>query len=442
MLLTISYEKFAKIICITDKITTENQKNKCPKTSDQVGRIKGHPGITDEGPLGKDDKKCQWCGRVFKHVNKHLWRCKMRPAELTTEPQARGDDIRNTMSEQGTSQVNNHSATMGPARSDIQFHYKDKEPPAMEIEVTKKLKLPTAAERGLWKGVDEDLIVLINSVSAEDEVARLEKVEKLIYSYLASRFSEEELKRPYTPRKVKENKETKTLRLAKREAKRQKREAKRNNDKNCIATAKSEYLKLVRLHNKSRRNELRKKKKKENKKEQEQFKRNPFQFGKTLLDGKKKIDPPTFSKEVADSFFKSEYCDKDRGALFGKLAGLPDAPVPKKAFEMGKLRWEEFEEKLKSRRNKSSPGPNGVPYLVYKRCPRVSKVVFNILDQLWERKEVPLQWRIGEAILIAKTEDLSDPSKFRNITKTNTSGKLQMGLLADKMLDYMVKKAI
>ena len=172
----------------------------------------------------------------------------MRPAELTTEPQARGDDIRNTMSEQGTSQVNNHSATMGPARSDIQFHYKDKEPPAMEIEVTKKLKLPTAAERGVWKGVDEDLIVLINSVSAEDEVARLEKVEKLIYSYLASRFSEEELKRPYTPRKVKENKETKTLRLAKREAKRQKREAKRNNDKNCIATAKSEYLKLVRLH--------------------------------------------------------------------------------------------------------------------------------------------------------------------------------------------------
>ena len=105
--------------------TTKQNTDKCPKTSDQVGSIKGQPGLTDEGPLGNDDKKCQWCKRVFKHVNKHLWRCKMRPAELVTEPQARGDDIRNIMSEQGTSQVNNHSASRVPASSDIQFHYKE-----------------------------------------------------------------------------------------------------------------------------------------------------------------------------------------------------------------------------------------------------------------------------------------------------------------------------
>ena len=53
-------------------------------------------------------------------------------------------------------------------------------------------------------------------------------------------------------------------------------------------------------------------------------------------------------------------------------------------------------------------------------------------------KIVPLKWRFGESVLISKTEDLSDPSNFRNITKTNTSGELNMGILADKMLDYMV----
>ena len=68
----------------------------------------------------------------------------------------------------------------------------------------------------------------------------------------------------------------------------------------------------------------------------------------------------------------------------------------------------------------------------------MAKVVFKLLDSLWGIQRVPLQWRVGEAILIAKTEDLDDPSKFRNITKTNTSGKLQMGLLADRMLEYMV----
>ncbi|XP_063693624.1 uncharacterized protein LOC134825376 [Bolinopsis microptera] len=71
----------------------------------------------------------------------------------------------------------------------------------------------------------------------------------------------------------------------------------------------------------------------------------------------------------------------------------------------------------------------------------MAKAVFKLLDSLWESQRVPLQWRVGEAILIAKTEDLDDPSKFRNITKTNTSGKLQMGLLADRMLEYMVSNS-
>ena len=280
--------------------------------------------------------------------------------------------------------------------------------------------------------------MLVNNVVAEDEESRLEKVEKLVYSYLASRFSEEEAKKPRVPQKEKENRETRVIRLAKREAKKTKREAKRSKDNNLLAKAKTEYLRLVRLHNKSRRNELRKKKKKENKKEQSQFKQNPFQFGKKLLDGEKKNKPPNFSKEVADRFFKKEYCDKERSALYGNLKGLPDAPAPETAFEMERLDWDEFQKKLKSRRNKSSPGPNGVPYLVYKRCPRMAKVLFKLLDSLWGIQRVPLQWRVGEAILIAKTEDLDDPSKFRNITKTNTSGKLQMGLLADRMLEYMV----
>jgi hypothetical protein len=58
------------------------------------------------------------------------------------------------------------------------------------------------------------------------------------------------------------------------------------------------------------------------------------------------------------------------------LAGIPDAPVPKTAFAMGKLLWTEFQKKLKSRKNKSSPGHNGVPYVVFKRCEGVARVSY------------------------------------------------------------------
>ena len=56
--------------------------------------------------------------------------------------------------------------------------------------------MPTAREKGLWKGVEDDLAVIVYGVSAEDEGKWLDRPEKLIYSYLASQFSEEE-KRPY-----------------------------------------------------------------------------------------------------------------------------------------------------------------------------------------------------------------------------------------------------
>ena len=147
---------------------------------------------------------------------------------------------------------------------------------------------------------------------------------------------------------------------------------------------------------------------------------------------------PTFTKEDTDRLFKNEYSDKERGVLYQKLEGLPEAPEPEFSFTMDKLCRADFDKKLKNRRNKSSPGPNGVPYVVYKRCPHITHTVYLLLNNLWQEKTVPLQWRFGEAILIPKSEELSDPSKFRNITKTRTSGKLSMGVLADKMLEYMV----
>ena len=348
----------------------------------------------------------------------------------------RKDDIRNTMSEQEPSQEYNHSAIKEPACSNLHFQFKDHEPPNIEIEVTKKLKLPQAAERGMWKGIDEDLVMLYYEVVEKDDEKKLQKIEGKIYSYLEYRFGEE--KKLFGQKQQKENRETKAIRVSKRVARKDMREAKRSKDSNATATAKKEYLRLVRLHNKSRRNELKKKRGKEEKREQEKFKKNPYDFSKKLLNGKQSNAPPSFSKEDADRFFKKEYSDKDRSAIYTKLEGLPEAKDPVVKFELMKLNRVEFDAKLKSRRNKSSPGPNGVPYVVYKRCPRITHIVFQILSSLWDRKIVPLQWRFGESVLIPKTEDLSDPSKFRNITKTNTSGKLNMGILADKMLDYMV----
>ncbi len=182
---------------------------------------------------------------------------------------------------------------------------------------------------------------------------------------------------------------------------------------------------------------MKNKKKKYAVREQKNFKSNPYDYSRKMFEEKNKGEP-TFTFNDAETFFKSEYSDKNRGWVYQLLDGLPTADEPTKLFTMEAPVFSEFENKLKSRRNKSAPGPNGVPYTVYKRCERTKRFLFGILTDLWRVKRIPKVWTIGESVLIAKTNDLNDPAKFRNITKTNTSGKLNMGMLADKMMDYMI----
>ena len=85
--------------------------------------------------------------------------------------------------------------------------------------------------------------------------------------------------------------------------------------------------------------------------------------------------------------------------------------------------YKEFAKKLRKTRSKSAPGPNGVPYLVYKRCPGVAKLLWNYLRLLWRRNSVSDAWRQAEGIFIpkeegAKTVDSLEPYHY-SMSKAN-----------------------
>ena len=50
--------------------------------------------------------------------------------------------------------------------------------------------------------------------------------------------------------------------------------------------------------------------------------------------------------------------------------------------------FNEFKKRLEKTRTKSAPGPNGVPYLVYKRCPGVARLLWRYLKEMWSRNEI------------------------------------------------------
>ena len=95
-----------------------------------------------------------------------------------------------------------------------------------------------------------------------------------------------------------------------------------------------------------------------------------------------------------------------------------------------------YKDKLKKTRSKSAPGPNGVPYLVYKRCPEIAKILFNYLRGLWVRNQISESWKEAEGVLIPKEDGASDVSKFRTISLLNVKGKLFFTFKAKRLLDF------
>ena len=86
----------------------------------------------------------------------------------------------------------------------------------------------------------------------------------------------------------------------------------------------------------------------------------------------------------------------------------------------------------------SAPGPNGVPYLVYKKCPRILGHVFKLLVKIWKSGKIPPQWRTGKVILIPKSDKISIPSGCRPIVLSNASGKIFFQVIARRLFKFLV----
>ena len=61
------------------------------------------------------------------------------------------------------------------------FQFKDNEPPNIEVKEVKKLKLPPASNKGMWKGIDEDLVMICWDIVGGSNDERLQKTEENVY---------------------------------------------------------------------------------------------------------------------------------------------------------------------------------------------------------------------------------------------------------------------
>ncbi|KAJ8337956.1 hypothetical protein SKAU_G00369220 [Synaphobranchus kaupii] len=139
------------------------------------------------------------------------------------------------------------------------------------------------------------------------------------------------------------------------------------------------------------------------------FLANPFGFTKLLL-GHKHSGHLISSKAEIDNHLQNTYSHAARGEALGECRALIIPPEPTTAFNTKEPGWKVIQSVVKAARASSAPGTNGMPYLVYKRCPKLTHRLWKILRVIWRRGKVAQQWRFAEAYY--------DKKRIENAMKT------------------------
>ena len=97
-------------------------------------------------------------------------------------------------------------------------------------------------------------------------------------------------------------------------------------------------------------------------------------------------------------------------------------------------RLKEINAVVQKARAKSAPGPNGVPYLLHKRCPNVLKRLYKILRGAWSNLKIS-----ADGVYIPKEQNSTEINQFRPISLLNVEGKIFFSVMASRVTKYLTE---
>ena len=148
---------------------------------------------------------------------------------------------------------------------------------------------------------------------------------------------------------------------------------------------------------------------------------------------------PKFSEEVAFQYFSSTYHVEPRS--FTTPDWMPSPPTPVEEFNCDRITME-ISAAIRKSKAKSAPCPlDGIPYLVFKKCPALVVALHDLFNTCWAQSTVPQQWLTASVRLIGKQaaeDDPMAPNNFRPIALTSCVGKLYTSILSHQWLLFML----
>ena len=369
-------------------------------------------------------QSCPNCGQEFIRLSRHLPHCRLQPSpHLEVVPECVDipdipSGLPSELSPPPPSRPDQHHSDFG-RDDELGFvlhdftHSRDVQVPSVLTDIQPRLpvKWPHTSNLQAWSSFQDAVLHRCSPAVYHLPVDQaMDLLSHSIYDCGSSVFGVRRAKarRPvFTP----------NSRTVERHCRREKDKAKRRLRAEPLSSqAKYDYLQAVRRHSQALHVLLGEERNLDEQAARSKFKRDPHQFANHLFSPPQ-LGKPTFTKEVADEFYTNTYRDTDRSFRYSPPDGFPRPPPPAVPSSASFATLKEFRALLRRKSNRSAAGVNGVSYMVYKRCSRLCRILWQILGKIWSRRRIPLSFRIARTRQIPKTRDFSpllDASHLRS----------------------------
>ena len=278
------------------------------------------------------------------------------------------------------------------------------------------VKWPKAVEKREWETVNNDLTKILEQQVGTAE-KKLERMGHIIYHYGEERFGVNKRrsgKTPPAPAKSRRQQEIEILVRERRQLRKQWKKASDAEREGLMLLQADIKYRLATLRRAENLRKLRRKKEHS----RTRFYKNPFKFVKDLF-AKEKCGILKTPKPELEEHLEKVHQDTKRHEQIIIPHDIPPIQPPEFNLDTDPPKWKEVENVVRRARAASAPGPNGVPYKLYKNAPDVLRFLWRLMRIVWKKEIIPKAWRRAGGVLIPKEKDATDISQFRSISLLN-----------------------
>ena len=269
-----------------------------------------------------------------------------------------------------------------------------------------RIPWPKLEDEAAFGNFDADVSNILETTLQGNAERKMESLTNIVYIIGKERFGVEEEKSKKAGVQQTPNRRERRIRKCRQELNKLNKQFRKANEMEKAGIAiltddiRSELSKL-------RRAERLRQKRKHKEKNRAQFIKNPFNFTKGLL-GQQRSGRLHCPKEEVEAYLQETHSDEQRDEELGPYPRALDVEPPKKLMEVKEPTWREVTEVVRKARSGSAPGPNGIPYKVYKKCPKVLRKVWQLFRVMWRKRDYTIMLEGGRGMFRAKREGCED----------------------------------